>query len=145
MPKDSNIPRYKVIEKDILDKINSQYYKIKETIPTEKELADEYHVSRVTVRKATDSLVMKGLLKRVAGSGTYVQDSPAHQKFPRQIGFTKEMVYTTLLIQTTIRTKMVILSNFWYTPHLNHHWDLLNLKVHSLIINLGILIIQLLK
>jgi DNA-binding GntR family transcriptional regulator len=90
MPKDSNIPRYKVIEKDILDKINSQYYKIKETIPTEKELADEYHVSRVTVRKATDSLVMKGLLKRVAGSGTYVQDSPAHQSFLAKLGSQKK-------------------------------------------------------
>ena len=104
MPKDSKIPRYKVIEKDILDKINSQYYKIKETIPTEKELADEYHVSRVTVRKATDSLVMKGLLKRVAGSGTYVQDSPAHQKFPRQIGFTKEMEKLGMSAKTEVNS-----------------------------------------
>lgn len=84
-------PKYKDIENDILDKMNAQYYKIGEAIPTEYELAKIYNVSRVTIRKACDSLVMKGLLKRIVGSGTYVQESPAHQKSPRQIGFSKEM------------------------------------------------------
>lgn len=91
MIKEQSIPKYKDIEQDILDKMNAQYYKVGEAIPTEQRLSQIYKVSRVTIRKATDSLVTKGLLKRIAGSGTYVQESPAHQKFPRQIGFTKEM------------------------------------------------------
>lgn len=108
MKKEAAVPRYKLIEKDILDKMNSQYYKTGSAIPTEKELAEEYQVSRVTVRKATDSLVLKGLLKRVAGSGTYVQESPAHQKFPRQIGFSKEMEKLGMVSKTEVNSFSII-------------------------------------
>lgn len=106
--KEAVVPRYKVIESDILDKMNAQYYKTGEAIPTEKELAALYQVSRVTVRKATDSLVMKGLLKRIPGSGTYVEESPAHQKFPRQIGFSKEMEKLGMKARTEVNSFSVV-------------------------------------
>ena len=64
--------QYKQIENDLLQKINLGYYKKDDLIPTELELSNTYHVSRVTVRKATDNLVAKGLLTRVAGVGTFV-------------------------------------------------------------------------
>src|SRR5438270_7331253 len=45
-------------------------------IGTEKELADEFGVSRITVRKALEVLRADGLLKLERGRGTFVADSP---------------------------------------------------------------------
>ncbi|MFJ4266640.1 GntR family transcriptional regulator [Paenarthrobacter nicotinovorans] len=41
-------------------------------IPTEEALMDEYGISRTTVRKAIETLVVKGLLVRRQGKGTFV-------------------------------------------------------------------------
>lgn len=102
--KKNNLPKYKEIENDILEKMNAQYYKTGEAIPTEQQLAESYGVSRVTIRKATDALVMRGLLKRITGSGTYVEGLPAHQKETRQIGFTKEMESLHMNARTEVTT-----------------------------------------
>ena len=58
------IAQYKQIENDLLEKINLGYYQKDDMIPTELELSNTYHVSRVTVRRATDNLVARGLLSR---------------------------------------------------------------------------------
>jgi len=41
-------------------------------IPTEQELCEQFHVSRITVRQAISSLVKEGILARQRGRGTYV-------------------------------------------------------------------------
>lgn len=43
-----------------------------DAIPSERELAERFSVSRMTVRQAVDALVVDGLLERRQGSGTYV-------------------------------------------------------------------------
>lgn len=40
--------------------------------PSERELAEEFGVSRTTVRQALDSLAVEGVVERVRGSGTFV-------------------------------------------------------------------------
>jgi GntR family transcriptional regulator len=40
--------------------------------PSERELMSRYDVSRSTVRKAIESLIADGLLRRIAGKGTFV-------------------------------------------------------------------------
>jgi GntR family transcriptional regulator len=40
-------------------------------IPSKRELAERYHVSRLTVRSAIGKLVEEGLLSRVRGKGTF--------------------------------------------------------------------------
>ncbi len=46
-------------------------------IPTELEFANDYHLSRGTVRQALTALVNEGLLERVRGRGTFVRAVPA--------------------------------------------------------------------
>jgi GntR family transcriptional regulator len=43
-----------------------------DAIPSERELMAAYDVSRATVRKAVDTLVVSGLLSRAQGKGTFV-------------------------------------------------------------------------
>jgi GntR family transcriptional regulator len=47
-------------------------YSAGERIPSERELSERFRISRMTMRKAIDRLVMKGLLERRGTSGTYI-------------------------------------------------------------------------
>ncbi|MEI8631735.1 GntR family transcriptional regulator [Vibrio sp. PP-XX7] len=59
--------------KDKLKKrINSDEFCINQALPSEKTLADEYQVSRMTLRKAIDCLVKEELIERRHGSGNYI-------------------------------------------------------------------------
>lgn len=101
---EKRIAQYKQIENDLLQKINLGYYKKDDLIPTELELSNTYHVSRVTVRKATDNLVAKGLLTRVAGVGTFVCH-PAVTLNPSSIqGFSEVMADQAISVHTDVPT-----------------------------------------
>lgn len=60
------------------------------TIPSERELCEEFGVSRMTVRQAVDALVVEGLLERVQGRGTFVAQ-PKVDLQPRLASFPEEM------------------------------------------------------
>jgi len=68
-------PKYKVVYKDIKNKINTQTYKLNEKIPDGNSLATEFSCSKLTITKALDLLVNEGLLIRLQGSGTYVKEN----------------------------------------------------------------------
>lgn len=101
---EKRIAQYKQIENDLLQQINLGYYKKDDLIPTELELSNKYHVSRVTVRKATDNLVARGLLTRVAGVGTFVSH-PSVTLNPSSIqGFSKTMGDQGISVRTEVPT-----------------------------------------
>lgn len=69
----------KVLE-SLKEKINADVYSVGSAIPTEKQLIDEYQVSRITVRKAVDELVKLKIVEKRRGSGTYVLEKQlSHQ------------------------------------------------------------------
>ena len=65
-------PLYIQIEDLLEKKILSKKYLPGSKIPSERDLARQYGVNRMTVKKAIDSLKKKGLLYRKQGSGTFV-------------------------------------------------------------------------
>ena len=71
MTKRTNLS-YTRLENDLRQDILSNRLTGGEALPTEKELADQYGISRNTVRHALANLVDEGLLSKVHGSGTFV-------------------------------------------------------------------------
>ena len=59
----------------ITENIRSQRWKEGTKIPSEPTLAEMFEVSRATVRTAVKLLQLSGVLRSVAGSGTYVNEN----------------------------------------------------------------------
>ena len=68
----SVIPLYKQIVYIISDKIKSGAWKPGDRIPSETELMQEFNVSRITIRSATNELVENGMIIRGRGKGSFV-------------------------------------------------------------------------
>lgn len=63
------------VTEDILSKIYQGYYKVEEKLPTERNLALKYEVSRHTVRAAIKKLNSIGSIISIQGSGNFVSKS----------------------------------------------------------------------
>lgn len=74
-------PKYEQVKVYIIDYIQRSNLKYGESIPTEGELVKMFDVSRHTVRRALSDLINQGWLYTTQGSGTFVADPTADQKF----------------------------------------------------------------
>ncbi|MBE6047428.1 MAG: GntR family transcriptional regulator [Clostridium sp.] len=66
--------KYEQIALDIQEKINNGQYLPNDQLPLEKEMCVQYNVSRITIKKAMDKLVMNGSVVKRRGAGTFVKD-----------------------------------------------------------------------
>ena len=66
-------PLYLQVQESLEKKIMSGVYSEGTKLPSEKELCDEYSVSRITIRQALELLEIKGLTVPVHGKGTFVK------------------------------------------------------------------------
>ncbi len=66
------IPLYKQLYTSILDEIRAGKLKSGDRLPSEKELAEQFKVSRITSKKALEDLVQAGLVERARGKGSFV-------------------------------------------------------------------------
>ncbi|MFC5653524.1 GntR family transcriptional regulator [Paenibacillus solisilvae] len=74
MNETSSRPMYEKIFDEVKQQIVTQVYKVGERIPSEKELADAYNVSRITSKKALEMLAGEQLIVRKPGRGSFVAD-----------------------------------------------------------------------
>ncbi|AMV66767.1 putative transcriptional regulator of N-Acetylglucosamine utilization, GntR family [Pediococcus damnosus] len=63
---------YHDIADDLIHSIENKLFSQK--LPTEHQLMERYNVSRNTIRKAIDIVAQKGLVRRVQGSGYFIND-----------------------------------------------------------------------
>ena len=89
----SNIPLYSQIARELRENIRNGDWSEGQRIPTEMDLCDQYHVSRITIRKAIEQLTQENLLVREKAKGTFVNHySPEKTKHLTLIkSFTQEM------------------------------------------------------
>lgn len=78
----TNRPLYQQIERTLKEMVAGEEFNPGERIPSERDLAVQFGVSRMTVRKAVDNLAALGILERDSTSGTRVR----HPNVTRGIG-----------------------------------------------------------
>lgn len=72
----ARVVKYLEIYRRIKEQIISGDYPVGSRLPTEKELSEKYEVSVHTVRQAMALFNSEGVIRKIAGSGTFVQDLP---------------------------------------------------------------------
>lgn len=90
--KDISTPLYLQLQKGLRNAIENRVVQADTAIPTERELAEEFDISRITVRKAVDGLVNDGLLSRRRGAGTFVVAPRVEKNFSRLTSFSEDMI-----------------------------------------------------
>lgn len=85
------IPAYIQIHDQIKDEIDQKIWKIGQRLPSERDLAEKFHVSRMTLRQAITLLVEEGVLERRVGSGTFVASTRVQEKMRGTTSFTEIM------------------------------------------------------
>lgn len=71
-------PLYEQIYGFVLEQISTGQLKMGERVPSEKELANQFNVSRITTKKALESLAQEGLITRMRGKGSFVSEANSH-------------------------------------------------------------------
>jgi len=67
-------PMYQQLKDLIIGRISSGDLRPQDRVPSENELVETMHVSRMTVNRAMRELTAEGYVERVAGRGTFVSD-----------------------------------------------------------------------
>lgn len=86
-----SLPRYYQLKEIIREKVRSGAWPAGEPIPSERELSEQYGISRMTVRQSISQLVNEGLLFREQGRGTFVDQPKISQQLLRLTGFTEDI------------------------------------------------------
>jgi len=86
LDRDSPLPLYEQIKRRVLAMILS-WQQETERFHTDLELAEQFQVSRMTVRQAIQELVDEGYLRRVRGSGTFVCMPKIDEQFRPEMDF----------------------------------------------------------
>jgi len=90
--KSSAVPIYYQLKKYIIEQIENGSWKQEEIIPSERELSEEFEISRMTVRQAINELVNEGILYRKRGMGTFVAKPKVDQGLSKLTNFTTDML-----------------------------------------------------
>src|SRR5947208_8710237 len=86
----SSLPLYQQLQRALREAMERRLLGPEDALPAERDLAAEFSVSRITVRKAIDGLVNEGLLVRRQGSGTFVV-ARVEKNFSKLTSFSEDM------------------------------------------------------
>src|SRR6202021_2276399 len=82
---------YAEFEETIATEIAQGEYRPGDQLPTEVALLERFQVSRITVRRAIQNLVSRGLLEIRRGRGTFVLAPRIEAELTRLTGFVEDM------------------------------------------------------
>lgn len=84
-------PYYEQIKEYILYRINNGELSAHDRVPSERNLSEQFGVSRLTVSRAIKELVLDGRLYTQVGKGTFVCETPIDQTLDVLTSFSEEM------------------------------------------------------
>ncbi len=87
---DRQQPLYRQIQAVLREAVADRTLRPDDALPPERDLAAEFGVSRITIRKAIEGLVNEGVLDTHHGSGTFVR-TRVEKNFAQLTSFSEEM------------------------------------------------------
>lgn len=104
----ANEPKYEKIKKKLKVKIENNILPVGSELPSENELIEEYHVSRITVRRAFDELERDGYIEKKQGRRGCVKKRKKTQELNDISSYTEE-----ILRQGMTPSRKVLLSDLF--------------------------------
>jgi GntR family transcriptional regulator, N-acetylglucosamine utilization regulator len=92
LDRSSPLPLHSQLRSAIDHRIESGEWPPESQVPSERELCEQFQVSRITVRQALHQLVADGRLIRILGRGTFVATSPLTKQLLPLVGFSEDML-----------------------------------------------------
>ncbi|MFA9414516.1 MULTISPECIES: GntR family transcriptional regulator [unclassified Streptococcus] len=83
------LPAYMIIRDELKKQVDERKWSVGDRLPSERDLAEAFGVSRMTLRQAVTLLVDEGVLERRVGSGTYVASRRVQEKMRGTTSFTE--------------------------------------------------------
>lgn len=89
----------------LLSEINRPESQHGDCLPSERELGERFHVSRVVIRGALARLEDEGLIYRMQGKGAFVSKNKVNQNASRLTSFTQDMLQRNMTPGSKILAK----------------------------------------
>ena len=84
-------PLYAQLKQAVLDRIRAGELLPGDRAPSERELAEQFSVSRMTARQALAELQHEGVIRRVQGTGSFVTELKFEQPLIEIVSFSEDM------------------------------------------------------
>ena len=104
-------PIHEQLEELIIERIQNEELKPYEKIESENSVAKTYSISRSTVRAVYDRLVLKNILTRRAGKGTFVSMPVLNVDMSLLMGFSKTLRDRGIKVATKLLSRQIISPN----------------------------------
>lgn len=113
------IPRHSQISQWLRNQIVEGVYEADEKLPSENELAEKFDVSRVTIRRALQSLENESMIYRCQGLGSFVSDERASHDLVKLTDFNEDMAKAGLEPSSIVKKFETVDAPEWLYPFLN--------------------------
>ncbi len=94
----------------LLERIESEEYKVNTMIPSEKDLCAEFNVSRMTIRAVLTELVREGKLYRIQGKGTFVAEPKITANTLSYVGIREQLERQGIATSTKVLSVTTVLA-----------------------------------
>ena len=116
-------PLHVKLKQALIAGITTGTYPAGDRIPSERELCEQYRVSRTTTRRTLSELVHEGWLYTVAGKGTYVAERPLDQELRPFTGFADDLAQRGI----EVASRVLAATDLKATPDIAAHLGVLPL------------------
>lgn len=100
--RDDGLPKYIAISRAVASAITEQELRAGDGLPSQKELAESFGVTVMTVRQAIQLLTEQGLVTSEQGRGTYVRSQPFRLPLGPLASFAAQITATGRTLQTEV-------------------------------------------
>ncbi|MEP7348633.1 MAG: GntR family transcriptional regulator [Sphingorhabdus sp.] len=113
------IPLYHQMEQHLLTRLREGEFPPGALLPTEEQFCQEYGVSRITVRKALDSLTRQGGIVRRRGVGSFAAELHDGVHSIRLTGSLDEFLHSAVKLRSRVISNVTIMADYEVAKSLN--------------------------